>query len=312
MSRIHEALKKAAQDRATQTPTAVTADLVDGAAEINRHIEPPVDVMRAESMRAATVDPRFKESHLLNYEELVKRCTHPKWTLDARNSVFVGADSDRVGAERFRTLRSRLYQIAATQQLKKLLITSSIPAEGKTFVAANLAQSIVRQPDRRVLLIDADLRASRLHQTLGAPSGPGLSDYLRGEVDEYAIIQNGLEGNLCFIPGGQQVSNPSELLLRDKMKHLLDTMSEIFDWVIIDSPPALPVHDASMLADQCDGVLFVVRAGSTDSEIAQRVSAEFRNKNLLGVVLNRVDSADSYNNYYYGYGGDPEGVAPRR
>ena len=140
----------------------------------------------------------------------MKRCSHPKWTLDARNSVFVGADSDRVGAERFRTLRSRLYQIAGAQKLKKLLITSSIPAEGKTFVAANLAQSIVRQPDRRVLLIDADLRASRLHQTLGAPSGPGLSDYLRGEVDEYAIIQNGLEGNLCFIPGGQQLAVGTE------------------------------------------------------------------------------------------------------
>ncbi len=130
-------------------------------------------------------------------------------------------------------------------------------------------------------------------------------------MDEFAVIQNGLEGNLCFIPGGQQVTNPSELLLNSKMKHLLDTMGEIFDWIIIDSPPALPVHDASMLAGQCDGVLFVVRAGATDSEIAQRVSAEFRDKNLLGVVLNRVDSADTYNNYYYGYGGDSE-TAPER
>jgi protein-tyrosine kinase len=311
MSRIHEALKKAAQDRAAQTPTAVTADLVDGVAEINRHIEPADDVMRAERLRLEAPDPRLKDARVLNYEELVKRCSHPKWTLDARNSVFVGAEGDQVGAERFRTLRSRLYQIAGAQQLKKLLITSSVPAEGKTFVAANLAQSIVRQPDRRVLLIDADLRASRLHQTLGAPSGPGLSDYLSGEVDEYAIIQNGLEGNLCFIPGGHQVTNPSELLLRDRMKTLLDRMAEVFDWIIIDSPPALPVHDASMLADQCDGVLFVVRAGSTDSEIAQRVAAEFRDKNLLGVVLNRVDSADTYSSYYY-YGGDAEGAEARK
>jgi protein-tyrosine kinase len=308
MSRIHDALKKAAQDRATQspTPTAVTADLVEGAAEINRHIDVPPDVMRGEIARGAAAS-RFQGSRFLNYDELIQRCTHPQWTLDARNSVFVGGDSDRIGAERFRTLRSRLYQIAGAQQLKKLLITSSIPAEGKTFVAANLAQSIVRQPDRRVLLIDADLRASRMHQAFGAPSGPGLSDYLRGEADEYAIVQNGLEGNLCFIPGGQQVSNPSELLLRDRMKILLDMMTPIFDWIIIDSPPALPVHDASMLADHCDGVLFVVRAGSTDSEIAQRVAAEFRDKNLLGVVLNRVDSADTYNNYYYGYGADSVG-----
>ncbi len=309
MSRIHEALKKAAQDRAVKAPTAVTADLVDGAAEINRHIETPPELLRGDTSRVETAVPRFHGTAFVTYEDLIQRCSHPEWTLDARNSVFIGGDSDRIGAERFRTLRSRLYQIAGAQTLKKLLVTSSIPAEGKTFVAANLAQSIVRQPDRRVLLIDADLRASRLHQSLGAPSGPGLSDYLRGEVDEFAIVQNGLEGNLCFIPGGQQVSNPSELLLRDRMKTLLDMMNPIFDWIIIDSPPALPVHDASMLADQCDGVLFVVRAGATDSEIAQRVAAEFRDKNLLGVVLNRVESADTYNNYYYGYGGDTEGMA---
>src|SRR6202163_5042487 len=299
MSRIHEALKKAAQDKATQPPRVVTADLVEGAAEINRHIEPPEDVMRVENMRVPGIDPRFKDTRFLNYEELIKRCSHPQWTVDARNSVFVGGDSDRIGAERFRTLRSRLYQIAGTQQLKKLLITSSIPAEGKTFVAANLAQSIVRQPDRRVLLIDADLRASRLHQSLGAPSGPGLTDYLRGEVDEYAIIQNGLEGNLCFIPGGQPVSNPSELLLRDKMRHLLDAMSDIFDWVILDSPPALPVHDASMLADLCDGVLFEIRAASTDVDMATQASAEFRQKNLLGVVFNHIAKGESYGNNYY-------------
>src|SRR6202051_718582 len=160
MSRIHEALKKAAQDKATQPPRVVTADLLECATEIHRHIEPPEDVTRVENVRVPGIDPRFKETRYLNYEELIKRCSHPRWTLDARNSVFVGDDSDRIGAERFRTLRSRLYQIAGTQQLKKLLVTSSIPAVGKTFVAANLAQSIVRQSDRRVLLIGVFFRAS--------------------------------------------------------------------------------------------------------------------------------------------------------
>ena len=82
MSRIHEALKKAAQDKATQPPRVVTADLVEGAAEINRHIEPPEDVMRVENMRVPVIDPRFKETRFLNYEELIKRCCHPQWTLD--------------------------------------------------------------------------------------------------------------------------------------------------------------------------------------------------------------------------------------
>jgi capsular exopolysaccharide synthesis family protein len=215
--------------------------------------------------------------------------------------VFHGGDLQKIGAERFRTLRSRLSQIAATQTLKKVIVTSSIPAEGKTFVAANLANSIVRQRDRRVLLIDADLRASRLHLVLGAPASPGLTDYLRGEADESAVIQQGPDGNLFFIPGGALVSNPSELLLGDRMKLLLERVAPLFDWIILDSPPALPVHDASTLADLCDGVLFVVRAGQTDWEMAEKASAEFRDKGLLGVVLNGVEKGDSYGTYYYGY-----------
>jgi capsular exopolysaccharide synthesis family protein len=213
----------------------------------------------------------------------------------------------QAGAEKFRTLRSRLYQIAATKPLKKLLVTSSIPGEGKTFVAANLAQSFIRQAGRRVLLIDSDLRASRLHLHLGAPEKPGLSEYLRGDCDEFRVTQVGIDGNLCLIPGGQEVSNPSELLHSDRMRQLLDRMATVFDWILLDSPPSLAVHDASILADMCDGVLFVVRAGSTEFELAQKAAAEFHQKNLLGVVLNRVEKSETYGDYYYsGYGSENE------
>ena len=93
------------------------------------------------------------------------------------------------GAERFRTLRSRLYQIAAVQPVRRILVTSSLPAEDKTFVASNLAQSVARQNDRKVLLVDADLHASRLHLTLGTDNEPGLSDHLMGEKELPDIIQ---------------------------------------------------------------------------------------------------------------------------
>jgi protein-tyrosine kinase len=299
MSRIHEALKKAAEERSSRLAEAGSAtDLIDVGADINRGrvIEPErAPVVRPESQSTRGNSSEFQ------FEELVKKCSHPNWNPDPRSSVFHGGDTQKIGAERFRTLRSRLYQIAGTQPLKKVLVTSSIPAEGKTFVAANLASSIVRQHDRRVLLIDADLRASRLHQVLGAPSSPGLTDYLRGDADEFAVIQKGTEGNLFFIPGGSLVSNPSELLLGERMKRLLERAASIFDWIILDSPPALPVHDASMLADLCDGVVFVVRAGQTDYEMAEKASSDFRDKNLLGVVLNCVEKGDSYGTYYYGY-----------
>jgi Mrp family chromosome partitioning ATPase len=92
------------------------------------------------------------------------------------------------------------------------------------------------------------------------------------------------------------------------MKQLLERMSQIFDWVIVDSPPTVAVHDASILADMTDGVLFVVRAGKTNSEIAQKAAGEFAERNLLGVVLNRVNRSETYGAYYYGYS-SPEKAA---
>jgi protein-tyrosine kinase len=297
MSRIHEALKKAAQERSAQLAAGAEPTFLE-VADVPHTAIPGSELEDRSIHRHIPIEapPSY-----LRFEELAKRCAKPRWKIDPRMSVFHGGDESSVGAERFRTLRSRLYQIGGSRPLRRVVVTSSVPAEGKTFVAANLAQSIVRQPDRRVLLIDADLRASRLHQVLGAPSTPGLSDYLKGEADHFAVVQKGTEADLCLIPAGGEVSNPSELLLNERMKILLELMTPIFDWIIIDTPPALPVHDASMMADLCDGVLFVVRAGSTDHEMAAKAAADFQEKNLLGVVLNRVEADAGYGGYYYSY-----------
>jgi protein-tyrosine kinase len=299
MSRIHEALKKAAEERSSQVAAGTMPDLADVAAGYKPPSGNRIQVGEP-AVRSARVSAG---SAFLSFSDLLNRCAHPHWHLDSRTNVFLKADERRIGRERFRTLRSRLYQIAATRPLKRVLVTSSVPAEGKTTVAANLAHSIMCQPDRRVLLIDADLRSSRLHHLLGAPGRPGLTDYLRGDLEQDAVIQNGSQGNLCFIPGGSEVSNPSELLLGDRMKRLLDLVTPVFDWVILDSPPSLAVHDASSLADLCDGVLFVVKAGKTDHQLAEKGSSEFLKKNLLGVVLNGAEFDAAYSDYY-GYGGD--------
>jgi protein-tyrosine kinase len=296
MSRIHEALKKAAQERHAQIADRSNGSAVDLTSEgLTRGV-----VAESLPLDARTDATVARDRGVLRFEEFAKKCQHPKWNLASAANVFAPDRMDHVGAEKFRTLRSRLYQIQATRPLRKLLITSSLPEEGKTFTVANLAQSIVRQPERRVLLIDADLRASRLHRMFGAPEKPGLTDYLRGDADEFQVMQIGPQGNLCMIPGGDDVTNPSELLHSERMRQLLDRMAQVFDWVILDSPPALAVHDASILADMCDGVMFVVRAGSTDFEVAEKASLEFREKNLLGVVLNRVDRHEGYGTYYYG------------
>jgi protein-tyrosine kinase len=307
MSRIHEALKKAEQERAA-VQTSATAPLPQEtpvAAPTWENPAPEIVTVAAPAAAPVGVRNAAPLSDYLRFDELRAHGVRTQWHLDPNANVFFNASLSAHGAEQFRTLRSRLYQIRTSQTLRTLLVTSSVPAEGKTFVTTNLAQAIVRQPDRRVLMIDADLRCARLHVPLGAPASPGLADYLVGEVDEMQVIQSSQEANLCLIPGGKQVNNPSELLSNGRLKKLLDRVTPVFDWVIIDSPPCLPIADASILAEICDGVLLVVRAASTPSALAQRACQELQGRNIVGVVLNAVAEDHMQGSYYYqqyGYG----------
>lgn len=298
MSRIHEALRKAEQEHAAKPDETLgvsgESSVVAPAAEVPM---PSLSGGGLTRTSAGVAQP----GNFLRFDDLRGDCPRPQWNLDPDMNVFSDSETGARAAEQFRTLRTRLYQIrsSGTSALRTVLVTSAIPAEGKTFVSHNLAQAIVRQPDRRVLLIDADLRCARLHVPLGAPSAPGLSDYLRGDADERAVIQFGPDGNLCFIPGGQEVTNPSELLSNGRLKTLLERVTPVFDWVILDSPPCLPVADSSLLAQLCDAVLLVVRAGSTPAETALKACQELKGKNIAGVVLNVVEESVAYGTHYY-------------
>jgi protein-tyrosine kinase len=306
MSRIHEALKKAEQERASVPVSDVVAFQPDSA--IDRSSERDADGTAVHDILVSATTAVRPGGDYLRFEDLVARCSRPQWRLDPGANVFFNESLSPQAAEQFRTLRSRLYQIRKAQPLRSLLVTSALPAEGKTFVTSNLAQAFVRQPDHRVLIIDADLRRSRLHIPLGAPSSPGLTEYLRGDADAFSVIQHGHEGNLCLIPGGAEASNPSELLLNGRLQTLLAHVAPVFDWVILDSPPCLPVADSSVLAGLCDGVLLVVRAASTSADVAQRACQELEGRNLVGVVLNGTKDGAGYASYYYQrYGEDGKG-----
>jgi capsular exopolysaccharide synthesis family protein len=299
MSRIHEALKKAALERSAPVGMVAEGPVLDFAREIGESVptEPNAPVL---GKHEAVVSNNGRNTFAnLSYEEFVKRCAHPEWRIDSLTSVFRHPNAGNSAQERFRMLRSRLYRLSASRPLRRVLVTSGVAGEGKTFVAANLAQSIVQQPERRVLLIDADLRAPRLHAAFGAARCPGLTEYLRGEADEFQVIQKGAEENLCLVCAGGEVDKPSELLLGERMKEFLEKATSLFDWIIIDSPPALPVQDASDLARLTDGVLLVLRAGATHAYAAEKTAAEFKGKNLLGVVLNQIRPDNSYGEYYY-------------
>ena len=290
MSRIHDALKRAEQERTTSMGGQVETTLA-----------PP----EVEPMSMPPLEPTAAAMHFagasFTYETLLARCPQTNWTPDLRTMLFFEDDENRIGSEEFRTLRSRLYQIREKMPLKRLMVTSALPKEGKSFVTANLGQVLVRQHGRRALIMDADLRSPGMHRHLGAPQTPGLSEYLLGECDEFSALQRGPMENLFFLPAGRLVSSPSELLANGRLKLFLQRVEPLFDWIIMDTPPVIPVADSSSLANFCDGVLMVVRSNVTPSDLARRAREEFQDKLLLGVVLNGAPSGHlSQSKYYYG------------
>lgn len=310
MSRIHEALQKAERERKSGqpgelSPSELAIPVLTGgeqpsaiAAGSTPQLPPPVP-----GKIESGSQPQLSSSMPSQMESGIAAGT-AEWKPDGESMLFFDSSKHyEVGMEEFRTLRSRLFQIREKRPLKTVLVCSALPGEGKSFVAANLAQAIARQHGRRVLLIDTDLRRASLHVALGTRDTPGMTDFLRGTADEHAVLQRGPMEGLFFIARGTEVANPAELIANGRCKSLLQRLAPHFDWIILDSPPAVPVSDASLLAEYCDGVLLVVRAGSTPIEQAQRAAKEFSEKAILGVVLNDAVSDSGYSKYYKGYGG---------
>jgi protein-tyrosine kinase len=298
MSRIHEALKQAKKGQ-EPAPLAeiATPPVLPGNAESRGTAADWLNLSLMPTPEAPAAGSAAAFSNGLN--DLWNGCAKRAWKFDPAYSVFAGKTPSAECSEQFRKLRSKLYQIRSNQSLHTLLVTSTVPAEGKTFVALNLALAITRQHGRRVLLIDGDLRAPKLASCLGVPATPGLTEFLCGAADETSIVQTDTEGALFFIPGGNMVVNPTEMLATERLQWLLSRMAPLFDWVIIDAPPVLPVSDAGILAGHCDGVLVVIRAGSTAYDAIGTALQELRGKKLLGVVLNRVETREKYDAYPY-------------
>lgn len=216
--------------------------------------------------------------------------------------------------EQFRGLRTQIFQLREQAPLKTILVSSGMPAEGKSFVAANLAMSLARNKESTVLLIDADLRKPALHAILGAPCSPGLTEYLAGTAQVKEILQRSQTSliyesglpfnlpNLTFIPAGEGGDNASELIANRRIEELTRSLASSFDWILIDSPPVLVVADALDLARAADAVLLVARAETTPFHAAQRAQAAFSSSRILGFVLNAVKDAPRNGSYYDYYG----------
>ncbi len=210
--------------------------------------------------------------------------------------------------EQFRGLRSRLHEFRDLNVLKTLLISSGLPEEGKSYIAANIAISFARHKTSRVLLIDGDMRRGSLHRLLGTHSEPGLTEYLSGKATIQQIIQTPNADNnanlpkglasLSFIPCGADAENASDLSGNSRFEVLLQQVSPLFDWIIVDSSPVNLVADGANLARHCDAVLLVTRGGVTKYETAQRALGELKAAKVIGVILNAVQKAPAIGGYY--------------
>lgn len=212
-----------------------------------------------------------------------------------------GPQSQR--AESFRQLRTNLQFANVSGHAKSVLMTSSLPGEGKSTTATNLAIAL-SQAGQNVCLVDADLRRPMVGEYLGLDRNAGLTTALVGAADVNDLLQSWGQGGLYVLTSGQIPPNPSELLGSDEMKDLIGRLELAFDAVIIDAPPLLPVTDAAVLAQHVGGVLMVVGSQKIKQhDLKKSLSAlELVGANLLGVVLNRVPAkgADAYAYTYYG------------
>jgi capsular exopolysaccharide synthesis family protein len=205
-------------------------------------------------------------------------------------------------AEAFRALRTNVLFSAAEKGCRVIVVTSSAPKEGKTVVASNLAIGFAHA-GQRVLLMDADLRRSRVHEVFALEQEPGLSNLLVGDAKVSDAIRRTDVPGLCVLAGGRVPPNAAELLGSTRFKDFLATLRGEFDWVIIDSPPVMAVTDANILANLADSVVFVVAAEMTGYKIARRAVEQLERSRatFAGAVLNRVEierHAYYYSQYY--------------
>jgi capsular exopolysaccharide synthesis family protein len=293
MSHIFEALQRAEAERSGESVVKVpesVAELLDqqlaiegkGAeSESNRH-----SFAGRERQEAAT----FSAAPVLSP------------TLSADSRLVCLTDQGSLAAEKFRVLGLRLRNLREKRKLKRIVVTSTIPEEGKSLTAANLALNQSRSRVLKTLLIDGDLRRPTLASRFGLRTSlPGLAECLRGELRLSEVVYKLNGTNLWILPSGMPPDNPLELMQSGRMANLLDRLGAFFDWVLIDSPPLIPLADTTYWMKLCDGVLMVVREGVTEKMPLKRALDIVDRTALVGVVLNSCSSSD-HKNYYQRYG----------
>ncbi|HVG26277.1 MAG TPA: CpsD/CapB family tyrosine-protein kinase [Acidobacteriaceae bacterium] len=320
MSRIYEALQRAeAERRAEQTDpdgrvATSTPEPLNGAAAAPFSAAVPLSSapsalpLRSSISAVAVAEPETEVEEVVPSApplwNSIRQCT---WKVAVHR--FPSLEQRGASVEQFRSLRSRVQEFRAMNRLQSILVSSGLPQEGKSYIAANLALSLALHKNSKVLLVDGDMRRSTLQDYFGCDSGPGLADYLAGKSELPAIMQRAspdstpaqtipLISNLVLIPGGNGGDKAADLAGSSRFEEMLKRVSPYFDWIIVDSSPVLAVSDSVSMGRACDAVLLVARSGVTTFPVAQRAQHELKASNIIGFVLNGVKDPPTPDSYY--------------
>jgi capsular exopolysaccharide synthesis family protein len=219
-----------------------------------------------------------------------------------QNRLISVSDEHGLAAEKMRVLATKLRHLAERRTLKRLLVTSSMKGEGKSVVSANLAITLANSAKARVLLIDGDLRQPTLAAKLGCNASGTLADWWNQDLSIDKILCKEKDLPLWFLPAGQFTSQPLEVLQSTRAATLVAELSDMFDWIVIDSPPLVPLADSSVWSNMADGILVVVREKFTQVEFLNKSIETIDSKKLLGLVMNDTTVSESkYYPEYYQY-----------
>ena len=343
MSRLDEAMRRAAQQATgvdtVDTDTRPSLDLgdvdalgrepfplempapesADIRAEAPFPLEmpaPEVAVVRTNARARASAGPRREPDDSPRISTEANGDRNPKRSpfehIDARLGEKVVIDEHILPAsrEQYRRLAAILHDAQGTAGIKVIMVASALPSEGKTLTASNLALTFSESYRKRVLLIDADLRRPALHGVFKIDSATGLADNLANGA-KFLVRQ--ISPLLSVLPAGRPSQDPMAGLTSVRMQQLLDEAKDTFDWVILDTPPLALLPDAHLLSSMMDGVLIVVKAGSTPHDVIKRSVDAVGRTRVLGVVLNAAVEVRANAGYQYEYYGHrAEEVLPER
>jgi capsular exopolysaccharide synthesis family protein len=319
MSQIFDALQRAEAERAgTETPGPLQATEILRRAErlaatkwqgqtslVDR------DELRMDDLNATGTAQKTFQSHGASAVgiagqpareddrlQILSQFKNLPFSASPESRVVSLTEQDSPAAEAFRLLGVRLRDLGRARSLKRVLVTSTIPQEGKTTVAANLAFTLARVTGHKVLLLEGDIRRATVSAMLGLKGIPGIGEWLRGEEKLANCVYQIADAGIWVMPAGASPQNPLEVLQSTKLNALMAQLAEWFDTIVIDSPPILPLADTSVWMRLADGIILVARQGITEKKQLQKGLEAIDPQKLLGALLNCSQSS-AHSHYYY-------------